>query len=336
MIDPRFYEALGPVTVRALAPSAEIGGDAERLVTGLASSEQAGSGDLCFFEPKGKNVSPLATAPAACVVAPALAHLAPKAGALILSDRPRAVFARLAPLVVRPRGFASGGPALDASARIEEGVRIGHGVIIGPEAQIGAGAEIGPNAVIGPGVAIGRRTRVGARCSISFALIGDDVSLLAGAVIGEQGFGVAGDASGPVDVPHLGRVVIQDRVTIGANSTIDRGVFSDTVIGEDTKIDNLCHVAHNCVIGRGVLIAAFGGISGSTQVGDRVTMGGRVGVGDHRTIGAGSTLAGCSVAMQDVPAGEVYMGYPAKPIRKFFREITWLSRKAAGARDEGK
>ena len=160
------------------------------------------------------------------------------------------------------------------------------------------------------------------------------MNLLAGAVIGEQGFGVAGDASGPVDVPHLGRVVIQDRVTIGANSTIDRGVFDDTVLGEGAKIDNLCHVAHNVTLGRGVLIAAFGGISGSTVIGDGVTMGGRVGIGDHRTIGPGATLAGGAAVFQDVPAGEVWSGYPAKPLRKWLREAAWLSRKSAGTRDE--
>lgn len=332
MIDPRFYEALGPATVRALAPSGDIGGDAERLVTGVASAEQAGPGDLCYFEPKGKDAA-LASAPAACVISPAHAHLAPNAGALILSERPRARFARLAPLLVRPRTFAGHGH-VDPSARLEEGVLLGPGAVIGPGAQIGAGAEIGPNAVIGPGVAIGRRSRIGARVSIGFALIGDDVNILAGAVIGEQGFGVAGDAGGPVDVPHLGRVIVQDRVTIGANSTIDRGVFDDTVIGEDVKIDNLCHVAHNCLIGRGSLIAAFAGISGSTVVGDGVTMGGRVGVADHRNIGKGATLAGGAAVFQDVPPGEVWSGYPAKPLRKWLREAAWLSRKAAGTRDE--
>ena len=335
MIDPRFYEALGPVTVRALAPSGEIGGDAERLVSGASSAEDAGPGDLCYYEPKGKGPAPLETAPAACVIAPALAHLAPKAGALILADRPRAVFARLVPQLLRARGFSSG-VLIDPEARIEEGARLGPGVVVGAGAQIGAGAEIGPNAVIGPGVTIGRRTRVGPRASIAFALIGDDVNILAGAVIGEQGFGVAGDAAGPVDVPHLGRVVVQDRVTIGANSTVDRGVFDDTVIGEDCKIDNLCHVAHNCQIGRGAVIAAFAGISGSTIVGDGVTMGGRVGVADHRKIGPGATLAGGSAVFQDVPAGEVWSGYPAKPLRKWLREAAWLSRRAAGARDEGK
>ena len=83
-------------------------------------------------------------------------------------------------------------------------------------------------------------------------------------------------------------------------------------------------------------MAAFGGISGSCKIGDGVTLAGRVGVGDHRTIGAGATLAGAAAVMQDVPAGEVWMGYPAKPMRKFLREVAWLSRKSAGARDEGK
>ncbi len=335
MIDPRFYEALGPVTVRALVPSGEIGGDADRQVSGAAGADEAGPNDLCYYEPRGKRAVALSTAPAACVIAPALAHLAPNAAALILAERPRAMFARLVPSLVRPRGF-SGAVAIDPSARLEDNVRIGAGVVIGPGVQIGADTIIGPNAVIGAGVTIGRRSRIGARVSIGFSLIGDDVNILAGAVIGEQGFGVAGDASGPVDVPHLGRVIIQDRVTIGANSCIDRGVFGDTTIGEDVKIDNLCHIAHNCTIGRGALIAAFAGISGSTIVGDGVTMGGRVGVADHRNIGKGATLAGGAAVFQDVPAGEVWSGYPAKPLRKWLREAAWLSRRAAGARDEGK
>ena len=331
MIDPRFYEALGPATVRALSPSGEIGGDAERLVSGVAPADTAGPGDLCYYEPKGAAALP--TAPAACVIAPAAAHLAPKAGALILSDAPRTTFARLAVKLARPRGFTSSAH-IDPSARIEEGATLCPGAVVGADARIGAGAVIGPNAVIGPGVAIGRRSQIGAGVSIAFALIGDDVVILAGAAIGEQGFGVAGDAAGLVDVPHLGRVVIQDRVVIGANSTVDRGVFGDTVIGEDTKIDNLCHVAHNVTLGRGVLIAAFGGISGSTSVGDGVKMAGRVGIKDHAAIGAGATLAAGSAVLQDVPAGETWVGYPAKPFRKWVRETKWVSRKATGSRDE--
>ncbi|MES1157128.1 MAG: UDP-3-O-(3-hydroxymyristoyl)glucosamine N-acyltransferase [Alphaproteobacteria bacterium] len=332
MIDPRFYEALGPVTVRALAPSSEIGGDADRLVSGAAPAERAGPTDLCYYE--GKGGVPLAAAPAACVIAPAAAHLAPNAGALILSDHPRATFARLVVQLARPRGF-DGAAAIHPSAKLEAGAKVAPGVVIGANAEIGAGAEIGPNAVIGPGVAIGRRTRIGASASVMFALIGDDVSIAAGARIGEIGFGVAGGAGGPVDMPHLGRVIIQDRASIGANTTVDRGVFDDTVIADDAKIDNLCQIAHNVVVGRGALIAAFGGISGSTQIGDGVMMGGRVGVTDHRVIGARAILAAGSAVLQDVPAGETWAGYPAKPIRKWLREAAWINRKAAGGGRDG-
>ena len=334
MIDPRFYEALGPVTVRALAPSSDIGGDPERLITGAAAADRAGPADLCYFEP-GRKPVPLTTAPGACVLSPAHAHLAANAGALILSNSARATFAKLLPSLVRPRALEPSEARVHPKARLEEGVIVMPGAVIGANAQIGAGSEIGANAVIGPGVAIGRRTKIGANVSISFALIGDDVLILAGAVIGEQGFGIAGDASGPVDVPHLGRVVIQDRVTIGACTTIDRGVFDDTTVAEGAKIDNLCQIAHNVQIGRGSLIAAFAGISGSTIVGDGVTMGGRVGVADHRVIGKGATLAGASAVMQDVPPGEIWMGYPAKQMRKFLREVAWLNRKASGARNAG-
>lgn len=329
MIDPRFYEALGPVTVRALAPSAEIGGDPERRVSGVAPAGRAGPDDLCYYEPKGS--APLADNAGACVITPASAHLAANAAALILTDQPRALFARIAPRLARARVF--GADAIDPTAEIEEGVRLASGVIIGAGARIGAGADLGPNAVIGPGVTIGRRTRVGPSASVQFALVGDDVSIFSGARIGEVGFGVAVGAGGLVDVPHFGRVVIQDRVVIGANTTIDRGVFDDTVIGEDTRIDNLCQIAHNCEIGRGVLIAAFAGISGSTKVGDGAMMGGRVGIVDHLKIGPRAVLAAASAVLQDVPAGETWAGYPAKPIRKWLREAAWLGRKATGARN---
>src|SRR5690606_7936653 len=174
MIDPRFYEALGPVTVRALAPSSDIGGDAEREVTSAAPADRAGPGDLCYYE--GKKGAALETAPGACIIPPALAHLAPKAGALILTDRPRSFFARIVPSLIQPRSFVAGAPAIDPSAKLEEGVRLGAGVVIGPNVEIGAGTEIGPNSVIGAGVTIGRRCRIGARVSISFALIGDEAS----------------------------------------------------------------------------------------------------------------------------------------------------------------
>ncbi|MBI1185951.1 MAG: UDP-3-O-(3-hydroxymyristoyl)glucosamine N-acyltransferase [Alphaproteobacteria bacterium] len=334
MIDPRFYELQEPSPVSAIAAGFAVEGEAGHLISSAAPLNRAGLADLCYFDAAAPR-SASDRAPGAIILRAEAASAFPTARARIVAPRPRAAFARLVGALVRPKELAAG-PAIDPDAEIEPGAVVAPGAVIGPGAQIGAGARIGAHAVIGPGVAIGRRTRIGARAAVSFALIGDDVQILAGAVIGEQGFGVAGDAEGLVDVPHLGRVVIQDRVTIGANSTIDRGVFDDTVIGEETKIDNLCHVAHNVQLGRRVLIAAFGGISGSTRIGDGVTLAGRVGISDHKTIGDGAVLAGGSAVLQDVPAGETWCGYPARPIRAWMRETAWLKRRAQEKKQAGK
>jgi UDP-3-O-[3-hydroxymyristoyl] glucosamine N-acyltransferase len=258
MIDARFFEMLGPLTVRELAGGLHAEGDLDRLISAAAPFDRAGPNDLCYYEGPLPR-APLAAAPGVCLVRAEVAPLAQRAGALIVTPAPRAQFGALAQRIVRPRVF--GEERIHASARLEDGVALGAGVVIGEGAQIGAGARIGPNTVIGPGVAIGRRTRIGANCTLGFSLIGDDVTILAGAVIGEAGFGVAADSTGLHDVPHLGRVIVQDRATIGANTAIDRGVFDDTIIAEEAKIDNLCQIAHNVVVGRRTMMAAFAGVS---------------------------------------------------------------------------
>jgi UDP-3-O-[3-hydroxymyristoyl] glucosamine N-acyltransferase len=159
-------------------------------------------------------------------------------------------------------------------------------------------------------------------------LIGDGVRIFSGAVIGEAGFGLAAGKGQATLSPHVGRVIIQNGVTIGANSCIDRGLFDDTVIGEGTHIDNLCHIGHNCRIGSHVVMAAFAGVSGSSEVGDGVQFGGRVGLKDHVHVGAGARIAAGAAVLSDVPAGETWAGYPAKPIRGWMRELAWLSRAA--------
>jgi UDP-3-O-[3-hydroxymyristoyl] glucosamine N-acyltransferase len=211
---------------------------------------------------------------------------------------------------------------------LEDGVSIGHGAVIAAGVQIGAGSEIGAHVVIGPGVAIGRRCRVGPGATIGFALIGDGVQISASVVIGEAGFGVTVGPRGLIDVPQLGRVVIQDNVSIGAHTCIDRGAFDDTVVGENTKIDNLVQIAHNVVVGRNCAIAGHCGLSGSAVVGDGVQMGGRVGLADHVVIGDGAQLAASSGVMHNVPAGERWCGIPARPALQFFREVSWVTKSA--------
>ena len=167
---------------------------------------------------------------------------------------------------------------------------------------IGTGTIIAPNAVVGRGCRIGRNCYVGPNAVVQYALLGDRVIVHAGAKIGQDGFGFTFGKSGPERIPQIGRVIIQDNVEIGANSTIDRGALDDTVIGENTKIDNLVQIAHNVRIGRNCVIAGLTGISGSVTVGDNVMVGGGVGIADHLTIGIGAQLAARSGFMHDVPA----------------------------------
>jgi UDP-3-O-[3-hydroxymyristoyl] glucosamine N-acyltransferase len=245
---------------------------------------------------------------------------------VLVTPEPQAAWARAAARLHRPLRPAGGDPAIHPSASVDEGVVLGPGVVIGRHAQIGQGTEIGPNSVIGPGVAIGRGCLIGSNVSIGFALIGDRVRILSGAVIGEAGFGVAAGRTGAIDIPQLGRVILQDGVTVGANSCVDRGAWDDTVVGENTKIDNLVQVAHNVRLGRSCALAAHTGISGSVIVGDGVQFGGRAGIADHVKIGDGARIAAAAGLMRDIPAGETWGGFPAMPARQWMRQVAWLAR----------
>lgn len=322
MADKRFYEGLGPVAAETLAAGLSVWGQSQTPVMTAAVFGAGGPDALSYTDSKAGAAF---TAVQGCVIAReanATALLEAGAAAVIVSPTPRATFARLINRIYRLRSWSDAGDP----PTIEPGARIAPTAVVSPGCFIGAGAEIAPFAVIGPGCTIGRGTSIGPHTTAQCALIGDGVTIGAGTIVGERGFGVTGDAGGLIDIPHLGRVILQDRVSLGANCTVDRGMLDDTVIGEDSKIDNLSQIAHNVRIGRRVVVAAFGGISGSTIVGDGVQMGGRVGIADHRVMGDGSSLAAGSAVMHDVPAGETWGGYPAQPVRQWMKETAWLRR----------
>jgi UDP-3-O-[3-hydroxymyristoyl] glucosamine N-acyltransferase len=245
---------------------------------------------------------------------------------VIAIPHPRAAFAKIGERLVKLRMLTAAQPAIDPSARIASSAVLEPGVVVGAGVAIGANVHVGANAVIGPGVQIGVNSRIGGNANLRCALIGDGVIIYPGAVIGEAGFGLAGGSAGARLTPHFGRVIIQNGVSVGAGSCIDRGLLEDTVIGEGSHIDNLCHIGHNCQIGAHVVMAAFAGISGSCEVGDGVQFGGRVGLKDHVKVGAGARIAAGAAVLTDVPAGETWAGYPAKPSRTWMRELAWLAR----------
>ena len=340
MAEPQFLipaEAMTVASVAAFLKADWAGNDGERPIRRVAALANA-AGDCLTFLDNPKYATQLSgTKAAACLVSARQRDLVPHGVAAIVVAHPHAAFVsvsrKLYPQALRPQSLfgatgVSPGAMIHPSARLEAGVVVDPGVVIGPGAEIGSGTIISAGAVVGPGVRIGRDCAIGPHVSLVHALLGNRVIVHAGVRVGQDGFGFELGRMKHAKVPQIGRVIIQDDVEIGANSTVDRGHVLDTVIGEGTKIDNLVQIAHNVEIGRHCVIVSQVGISGSAKLGDFVMLGGQVGVNNHVTVGSGAQIAATSIVKDDVPEGARWGGRPAKPVRDWFREIAAVERLA--------
>ncbi len=336
MRDPRFFKNHGPFSIADLARigQAQLLPDANfnRMLYDVGTLVDAESDHVTFFDNRKYLNSFLGTRAGACVVLPEFMDRKPSGTDVLISNNPYKSYALIAqafyPIAAADKSFRHPAAIVDPAAKLADSCHIAAGAVIGAHVEIGSGTRIEQNAVIKDGVVIGQNCVIMAHATISHAIIGDRVVIYPGVRLGQPGFGFAPDAKVPVKVPQLGRVIVEDDVEIGANSTIDRGALGDTVIGAGTMIDNLVQIGHNVKIGRGCVIVSQVGISGSTVLEDYVQLGGQVGVAGHLRLSRGSKAAAKAGLMRDTMPGEVVGGYPAVPIKQWHRQTASLGQIA--------
>lgn len=335
MADQRFFKIPKPMTLQEIATlsGASLQGknvNPDKLITDVAPLNTATEDQISFLDNKKYNDIFVQTKAGACFVTPDQVGNAPDGIALLVTEKTYKAYALTAqkfyPEPSWNKTFIAPSAYIHPTAEIGANCIIDHNVYIGQNVKIGANTWLRPNVVIGHGVEIGTHSTIGSNCSLSHCLVGSNVRLLPGVRIGQEGFGFAIDPAGHIPVPQLGRVIIGDRVWIGANTTIDRGAGPDTMIGDGCMIDNLVQIGHNVKIGKFAVIVSQVGISGSTEIEDYAVLAGQVGVAGHLKIGRGARIAAQAGIMKDIPAGAEVMGSPGIPIKDYFRQIATLSR----------
>jgi UDP-3-O-[3-hydroxymyristoyl] glucosamine N-acyltransferase len=328
----RFFSRSGPHPLAVVAQAAcGIVRELDLLIEGMAPLQTAGPNEVSFLDNRRYASALKRTLAGAVIVHPDMQAWVPAATVPILTTEPHVGWAQVAALF-HPVPAVS--PGIHPSAIVAEGAVVDPSAEIGPLCVIEAGAEIGPGcrigpcAVIGSGVVIGRDCRIGAHVSLSHALLGARVYVYPGARIGQEGFGFAPTSTGFLTAPQLGRVILEDDVEVGANTTIDRGSAQDTVIGAGSRLDNLVQIGHNVVLGRCCIIVAQVGIAGSTVLEDFVQVGGQAAMDGHLRIGRGARIGAQAGVISDTPSGAEVLGSPAQPKRDFFRQVATLKRMA--------
>jgi UDP-3-O-[3-hydroxymyristoyl] glucosamine N-acyltransferase len=308
--------------------SGRLDGPAELVISGVEHIDRATSGQITFIGNARYAERWLASRASAALVEGELPVALDSGRSLIRVKSTDLALAMVLEMFAPPLPVPAAG--IEARAVVDPTAQVGQGVAVGAQAYIGPRARIGDGSVVHPNVTVMDDCVVGAGCVLWPGVvmrerceIGEGCILHPNAVIGADGFGYrpAPDGRSLVKIPHIGRVVLGRAVEIGAGTCVDRGKFSETAIGDGSKIDNLCQIGHNCRIGRCVVIAGLVGIGGSVTIGDGAMIGGGSIIKDHVKIGAGVRLAGHSGVMEDIPDGASWFGFVAQDARAALREV---------------
>jgi UDP-3-O-[3-hydroxymyristoyl] glucosamine N-acyltransferase len=339
MTDPIFFTNFGPFSLKEIAKISESvlrfpaasSRDQDFLINDVAPMDLAEEHVITFLANK-KYLPLLAkTNASACFIEEKYVDKAPANMILLISGNPYKSYALTASAFYpteKRKMFIGKNISIHSSSTIGVNHHIEPNVCIGANVVIGNNCYIGAGSVIADGVIIGDNCHISSCVTISHTIIGDDVLIHPGARIGQDGFGFASDRYGHYKIPQLGRVLIGNKVEIGANTCIDRGSGNDTIIEDGCMIDNLVQIGHNVKLGKNSVIVAQVGISGSTKLGDFVVVGGQVGISGHLNIGTGAKIAARSGVIKDVEAMEEQGGYPAIPIMQWHRQTILLKKLA--------
>ncbi len=310
------------LTVLAAAIGARVDGSADPELTGVAELPSAGPGDLtALFEPRWRRFA-AGTRAGAAVVTPALASALPARCGRLVCDDARTAWGRALRVLFPAPEIALPPLGLDARAAVDDTATIAPDARIGPFCVIGPGAVVGPGAALCAGVYVGAAARIGAGAVLhphavvlDGCVVGAGARLGSGAVVGSPGFGV--DAGGRV--PQVGIAVLEDGVTLGAHTCVDRATVGETRIGAGSHLDNLVQVGHNARVGRGVVLCGQVGVAGGAVIEDGAVLGGQAGVTGHVTVGARARIAAQAGVTKSLPGGAEYSGHPAEPNRERLR-----------------
>ena len=336
MSDTRFYKNKGPFSLKQISEFLGLPLDhcdtLDLKITDIATLQTAGESDLACYHNHKYQDALIATKAAVCIISEGLVDHRPKHLPVFVSKTPYRDYAKLLGLFYEDRRQLTdiaNTAVIASTAIIGKNCKIGHYAVIEDGVEIGDNSSIGNHTVIEANCVIGMNCRIESHVSICHSMIGNNVGIKPGARIGQRGFGFDMDARGHIPVPQLGRVIIQDHVDIGANTTIDRGSNADTEIRTGARIDNQVMIAHNVIIGDHSVLVAQVGIAGSTQLGKFVVAAGQVGIAGHLTIGDGVQIAAKAGLMRNVEAGAKIAGYPAIPIREHFKQVAILNKLAS-------